>query len=430
MSSTVNPASAHRDTAAPATSAGTAIERVILLVMDSAGIGELPDAARYGDEGAHTLGHVAEYAVARTGSFALPNLQRLGLGNIAPLAGMPPARPAAGAFGKCAELSAGKDTSTGHWEMAGLQIDKAFPVYPHGFPEEILAPFRERTGRDVLGNVPASGTAILDELGEEHMRTGALIVYTSADSVFQIAAHEDVVPVEELYRCCEIAREILDPYHVGRVIARPFVGPGKGRFQRTYNRHDYSIPPPAPTVLDHVAEAGLPVVGVGKIQDIYVGHGITRHVKSEGNADGMAKTMELLDDVGRGLIFNNLVDFDAKYGHRRDPAGYYGCLREFDEALGTLIARLRPERDLVLITADHGNDPTRSGSDHTREYVPLLACGPASAADVDLGTRATFADIGATIADIFSVAQPPRGTSFLPELRGQRRGHAGRGGAG
>lgn len=395
------------------------IDRVILLVMDSAGVGELPDAARYGDQGAHTLGHVAEHAVAHTGGFALPNLQQLGLGNITPLAGMAPARPPAGAFGKCAEISAGKDTSTGHWEIAGLEIDKAFPVFPDGFPEEILGPFRARTGREVLGNKPASGTVILDELGEEHMRTGALIVYTSADSVFQIAAHEDVVPVEELYRCCEIAREILDPYHVGRVIARPFTGPGEGQFQRTYNRRDYSVPPPAPTVLDALAGAGLPVVGVGKIHDIYVGHGVTESVKSQGNADGMQKTMALLDRVERGLIFNNLVDFDAKYGHRRDPGGYYGCLREFDEALGRLIARMRPGRDLLMLTADHGNDPTMPGTDHTREYVPILAYGPASAAGVDLGTRASFADIGATVAEIFDVAAPPRGTSFWTALGGR-----------
>jgi phosphopentomutase len=399
---------------------GAGIERVILLVMDSAGVGALPDAGRYGDEGAHTLGHVAEHAVAHTGGFELPTLQRLGLGNITPLAGMAPARPAAGAFGKCAEISAGKDTSTGHWEMAGLEISKPFPVYADGFPEEILAPFRARTGREVLGNVPASGTTILDELGEEHMRTGALIVYTSADSVFQIAAHEEVVPVEELYRYCEIAREILDPYQVGRVIARPFVGPGKGRFQRTYNRHDYSMPPPAPTVLDHLAGAGIEVVGVGKIYDIYAGRGVTHSVKSEGNADGMDRTLGLLDEVERGLIFNNLVDFDAKYGHRRDPAGYYACLREFDQALSGLVARMRPERDLLLITADHGNDPIMPGSDHTREHVPILAYGPASAADVDLGTRATFADIGATVADVFAVKPPPRGTSFLPALGGRR----------
>lgn len=395
------------------------IDRVILLVMDSAGVGELPDAARYGDQGAHTLGHVAEHAVAHTGGFALPNLQALGLGNITRLAGMAPARAPAGAFGKCAEISAGKDTSTGHWEIAGLEIEEPFPVFPDGFPEDILGPFRARTGREVIGNVPASGTVILDELGEEHMRTGALIVYTSADSVFQIAAHEDVVPVAELYRCCEIAREILDPYHVGRVIARPFTGPGKGQFQRTYNRRDYSVPPPAPTVLDALAGAGVPVVGVGKIHDIYVGHGVTEAVKSQGNADGMRKTGELLDRVERGLIFNNLVDFDAKYGHRRDPGGYYGCLREFDEALGRMVARMRPERDLLMITADHGNDPTMPGTDHTREYVPILAYGPASAAGVDLGTRGSFADIGATVAEIFGVVAPPRGESFWPALRGR-----------
>lgn len=395
------------------------IDRVILLVMDSAGVGALPDADRYGDQGAHTLGHIADFAVAHTGGFDLPHLQRLGLGNITPLAGMPPAAPAAGAFGKCAEISAGKDTSTGHWEIAGLEIDKAFPVFPDGFPEEILAPFRARTGRQVLGNKPASGTVILDELGEEHMRTGALIVYTSADSVFQIAAHEDVVPLEELYRYCEIARDILDPYHVGRVIARPFVGPGKGQFQRTYNRRDYSVPPPAPTVLDHLAGAGFPVVGVGKIHDIYVGHGITESVKSKGNDDGMDKTIGLLDRVDRGLIFNNLVDFDAKYGHRRDPGGYYACLQAFDVQLGALCARLRPGRDLLMLTADHGNDPTMGGTDHTREYVPILAHGPASAAGVDLGTRASFADIGATIAAVFGVSAPPRGTSFLPALLGQ-----------
>lgn len=389
-------------------------ERVFVLVMDSAGVGELPDAARYGDEGANTLAHVAEVA----GGFDLPNLQRLGLGNIIPLRGMPPAQPALGAFGKCAELSAGKDTSTGHWEMTGLEIDKAFPVFADGFPEQILAPFRERTGRQILGNKPASGTVILDELGEEHMRTGALIVYTSADSVFQIAAHEEVVPVAELYRYCEIAREILDPYNVGRVIARPFVGPGKGAFQRTYNRRDYSIPPPAPTVLEHAAEAGLPVVGVGKIRDIFVGRGITETVKSKGNADGMDRTIELCGRVERGIIFNNLVDFDALYGHRRNPEGYYQCMREFDEKLSLLLGQLRPDRDLCFITADHGNDPTMPGTDHTREYVPVLAFGPTAAAGVDLGIRQSFADIGATIADVFDLPELPRGESFLPALLG------------
>ncbi len=392
------------------------IERVVLLVMDSAGIGALPDADRYGDQGANTLGHVAEHAVEHTGGFALPNLARLGLGHIAPLAGMSASEPAAGAFGKCAELSAGKDTSTGHWELAGLEIDKPFPLFPDGFPEAILAPFRERTGREVLGNKPASGTVILDELGEAHMESGALIVYTSGDSVFQIAAHEEVVPVAELYRCCEIAREILDPYGVGRVIARPFVGPGRGQFQRTYNRRDYSLPPPAPTALDSLAEADVPVIGVGKIYDIYAGRGVTETVKSEGNDDGMRKTLAVLERAPRGLIFNNLVDFDAKYGHRRNPGGYYECLQAFDAQLGEVIAALRPERDVLMLTADHGNDPCMPGSDHTREYVPLLVYGPAGAAGVDLGTRKTFADIGATIADIFQVTAPPRGQSFLPAL--------------
>lgn len=387
-------------------------ERVIVLVMDSAGVGELPDAASYGDQGANTLGHVAEFV----GGMHLPALQRLGLGNILPLEGMAPAQPAAGAFGKCAEISAGKDTSTGHWEIAGLKIDKAFPVFPDGFPDDIIEPFCRRTGRDVLGNKPASGTVILDELGEEHMRTGALIVYTSADSVFQIAAHEDVVPIDELYHYCEIARDILDPHNVGRVIARPFVGPGKGQFQRTYNRRDYSVPPPAPTVLDRAAEAGIDVIGVGKIHDIYVGHGITETIKSKGNADGMDRTLELLGRFERGIVLNNLVDFDALYGHRRNPAGYYQCLEEFDAKLAALDGALRPDRDLLIITADHGNDPTMPGTDHTREYVPLLAYGPAAAAGVDLGVRATFADIGATIADVFDLPPPPYGQSFWPEL--------------
>ncbi|MCG8420355.1 MAG: phosphopentomutase [Proteobacteria bacterium] len=388
------------------------LERVILIVMDSTGVGELPDAGLYGDEGANTLGHVAEAA----GGLDLPNLARLGLGNITPLQGLPPAPAPAGAFGKCAEISAGKDTSTGHWEIAGLKIDRPFPVFPDGFPEKILAPFRERTGRRILGNKPASGTTILDELGEEHMRTGSLIVYTSADSVFQVAAHEDVVPVEELYQYCEIAREILDAHNVGRVIARPFVGPGKGAFQRTYNRRDYSVPPPAPTVLDSAKEAGISVVGVGKIYDIYVGRGITQTVKTRGNADGMEKTLALCDRIDQGIIFVNLVDFDSQYGHRRNPAGYYDCLKEFDGYLAQLVDKVQADRDLVVLTADHGNDPTMPGTDHTREYVPLLAFGPRGAAGVDLGVRESFADIGATVAEIFDLPAPAHGTSFLSEI--------------
>jgi phosphopentomutase len=388
------------------------IERVILLVMDSVGAGETPDADRYGDAGSNTLGHVAEAA----GGADLPTLASYGLGNILPLRGLPPARAPRGAFGKCAELSAGKDTSTGHWELAGLHIARAFPTFPDGFPEEILAPFRQRTGRGVLGNVAASGTEIIQRLGGQHVASGDLIVYTSADSVFQIAAHEDVVPVAELHEICRIAREILDPYQVGRVIARPFVGPRPGEYVRTYNRRDFAMPPPEPTVLDRLHEAGWPVVGIGKIPDIYCGRGISEDIHTEGNLDGMQRTMEVMGRVTRGLVFVNLVDFDMLYGHRRDPGGYYACLREFDGQLAALAGAIDPGRDLVMITADHGNDPTFPGTDHTREYVPILAFGPHSAAGVDLGVRASFADVGATVADAFQVTPPPHGESFLRSI--------------
>lgn len=387
------------------------IDRVILIVMDSVGCGEAPDAAKYGDTGANTIGHVAD----SVGGADLPVLQKLGFGNLTDIDGMPPTDATNGAYGKCREISAGKDTSTGHWEMAGLKIDTPFPVFPNGFPDEIIKPFRERTGRDVLGNKPASGTVIIEELGPEHMRSGALIVYTSADSVFQIAAHEDVVPLDELYRDCEIARDILDEYNVGRVIARPFIGK-PGSFERTYNRRDFAVPPPSRTVLDELADAGTEVVGVGKISDIYCGKGVTRSVKSKGNHDGMVHMMELMDEVDRGLLFINLVDFDAKYGHRRNPSGYYDCLREFDQQLGELQQKVRGDRDLVILTADHGNDPTMPGTDHTREYVPLLAFGPPAAAGVNLGIRETFADIGATLADIFAVPAPKYGSSFLSAI--------------
>jgi phosphopentomutase len=388
------------------------IERVVLLVMDSVGAGATPDASAYGDEGADTIGHTAD----AVGGADLPVLAGLGLGNIRPIRGMRPQALARGAFGKCAEVSRGKDTSTGHWELAGLEIKTAFRTFPDGFPEEILAPFRARTGRGVLGNKPASGTDILRELGPAHMASGDLIVYTSADSVFQVAAHEDVVPVEELHRYCKIAREILDPYGVGRVIARPFVGKGPDDFKRTYNRKDFAMPPPAPTVLDGIAGKGLPVVGIGKIPDIYCGHGITEDIHTEGNVDGMARTREALDRVSRGLIFTNLVDFDSMYGHRRDPIGYYRCLQEFDRELGPLLQMLDPRRDLLLITADHGNDPTFRGTDHTREYVPLLAYGPDRAAGVDLGVRGSFADVGATLAEIFELPPPAIGESFLGQV--------------
>ncbi len=388
-----------------------AVDRVILIVMDSVGCGELPDAAKYGDEGSNTIAHVAE----SVGGADLPMLQRLGFGNLTTIQGMPGLPETEGAYGKCAEISAGKDTSTGHWEMAGLKIDTAFPVYPEGFPDEIIEPFKQRTGRGVLGNKPASGTVIIEELGPQHLASGDLIVYTSGDSVFQIAAHEDKVPLDELYAACKIAREILDEYNVGRVIARPFVGE-PGSFERTYNRKDYAVPPPAPTVLDALVAAGTEVVGVGKISDIYCGKGVTRSVKSKGNKNGMNQMMTLMDEVDSGLLFINLVDFDAKYGHRRNPTGYYDCLREFDEQLGELKKRVRSGRDLVILTADHGNDPTMPGTDHTREYVPLLAFGPNGAPGVDLGIRETFADIGATIADVFGVAAPEYGTSFLPAI--------------
>ncbi len=388
------------------------IERVILLVMDSVGAGEMPDADRYGDAGSNTLGHVAEAA----GGADLPTLAALGLGNILPLRGVKPAAKARGAFGKCTEMSAGKDTSTGHWELAGLRIDRPFPTFPDGFPEEILGPFRQRTGRGVLGNVPASGTEIIQKLGAQHVATGDLIVYTSADSVFQIAAHEDVVPVAELHEICRIAREILDPYQIGRVIARPFVGARPGEYVRTYNRKDFAMPPPEPTVLDRLHEAGWPTVGIGKIPDIYCGRGIGEDIHTEGNLDGMQRTREALERVERGLVFVNLVDFDMLYGHRRDPAGYYACLREFDAQLAALSAGIDPGRDLVMITADHGNDPTFPGTDHTREYVPILAFGPTSAAGVDLGVRASFADVGATVAEAFGVTRPPHGQSFLSAI--------------
>jgi phosphopentomutase len=387
------------------------IERVILLVMDSVGAGATPDADRYGDSGSNTLGHVA----AQAGGADLPFLASIGLGNLLPLAGMKPAASPRGAFGKCAELSAGKDTATGHWELAGLRIDVPFRTFSDGFPEEILAPFRQRTGRGVLGNTAASGTEIIQSLGAQHVATGDLIVYTSADSVFQIAAHEDVVPVEELHRICRIAREILDPYYVGRVIARPFVGARPGEYVRTYNRRDFAMPPPEPTVLDRLHEASLPVIGIGKIPDIYSSRGISEEIHTEGNLDGMMKTREVLERVKRGLVFVNLVDFDTLYGHRRDPAGYYTCLREFDRELAALAGTLDPARDLVLITADHGNDPTFPGTDHTREYVPILAFG-AGAAGVDLGTRTSFADVGATVAEVFQVERPPNGESFLSSI--------------
>lgn len=385
--------------------------RIFLVVLDSVGIGALPDAADYGDEGANTLGHIAEAV-----GLALPNLATLGLGNIAPLKGIPPAAAPKAHYGKMAEISAGKDTTTGHWELMGIHTKVPFKTYPNGFPPELIAEFERRIGRKVLGNKPASGTAIIEELGEEHMRTGAVIVYTSADSVFQVAAHEEVVPLEELYRICEIARELTlrDEYAVTRVIARPFVGK-PGAFVRTANRRDYSVKPPAPTVMNRLADAGYDVIALGKISDIYAGEGVTEAIKTASNEDGVDKLLEVAQRSFRGLAFLNLVDFDAKYGHRRDPQGYAQALEAFDRRVPEILAALR-EGDLLILTADHGNDPTHRGTDHTREYVPLLVWHPALREGRSLGLLETFADVGATVADNFGVTPPAIGTSFLAEI--------------
>jgi phosphopentomutase len=386
-----------------------AIDRVILIVLDSCGCGAAPDARAYGDDGADTLGNMS----LKLGGLTLPHLQGLGLGHLTTILGVPPVAAPRGAFGKMREASAGKDTTTGHWEMAGLQVSTAFPTFPQGFPAEMIARFEKLTGRGVLGNKTASGTEIIEELGPEHLKTGKLIVYTSADSVFQIAAHEQIVPLDELYRVSEIARKLCDEIPVARVIARPFVGE-PGKFKRTYNRRDFSMPPPTATILDSIADAKLPVIGVGKIWDIFAGRGVTENVHSEGNSDGMARTLEALARVERGLVFTNLVDFDMLYGHRRDPAGYYRALQEFDAFLPRLQQQLGP-RDVALLTADHGNDPTYKGTDHTREFVPLIAMS-ARAAGHDLGVRNGFYDVAQTLADAFDLAPRPRGQSFLPAL--------------
>ncbi|GFR36820.1 phosphopentomutase [Insulibacter thermoxylanivorax] len=387
-------------------------DRIALIVLDSVGIGELPDAASFGDTGAHTLGHIAE----RVPGFALPNMQRLGLGNIEALQGVPPAAQPLAYYGKMAEVSAGKDTMTGHWEIMGLKVTVPFNTFPEGFPSELIAAFEERTGRRVIGNKPASGTAIIEELGEEQMHTGAWIVYTSADSVFQIAAHEDIIPLEELYRACEIARELTldERYAVGRVIARPYVGQ-PGAFARTANRRDYAVKPPAPTVMNALKDGGYDCIAVGKINDIFVGEGVTRAEPTKNNDDGINKTISLLKESFEGLLFTNLVDFDSLYGHRRDPQGYGEALMHFDRRLPEIMEGIG-ERDLLIITADHGNDPVHSGTDHTREYVPLLVWSPGLMSPRSLGVRSTFSDVGATAADNFRVQLPENGQSFLQEL--------------
>jgi phosphopentomutase len=386
-------------------------ERIIWIVLDSVGIGELPDAADYGDVGRTTLGHIAE-----SRALELPNLLRLGLANIAPLAHLPPASSPIGAYGKGATHSPGKDTTTGHWEMAGVWLDQAFPTYPHGFPRALIAEFEKQIGRETLGNKPASGTEIIKELGEEHVRTGKPIVYTSGDSVFQIAAHEDVIPIAELYRMCEIARKLLDgPNRVGRVIARPFAG-APGHFARTTRRHDYAVDPPKPMLLDVLAERGVPVFGIGKIHDIYNGRGVEKYVTTTGNADGMLKLIEAFNERSSGLIFCNLVDFDMLFGHRKDVEGFAQSLEEFDHLLEPFLTRMRAS-DLLIITADHGCDPDPRWptTDHSREYVPILAYSPRSGAGVNLRIRQTLADMGQTIAENFG-SKIPHGKSFLSEI--------------
>ncbi|MEB3102754.1 phosphopentomutase [Ferviditalea candida] len=388
-------------------------QRICLIVLDSVGIGELPDADRFGDKGAHTLGHIAE----KVPGFSLPHLQRLGLGNIAELRGIPPADASQAYYGKMAEVSAGKDTMTGHWELMGLKVAIPFKTYPHGFPEPLIGQFERQTGRKVIGNKPASGTEIIAELGEEQMKTGSWIVYTSADSVFQIAAHEDVIPLEELYQACAIARKLTlaDEFAVGRVIARPYIGQ-PGAFTRTANRHDYAVKPPGKTVMNRLKEAGLDCIAVGKINDIYSGEGVTEAFPVKSNADGINRTAALLNKDFKGLLFTNLVDFDSLYGHRRNPQGYAAALMEFDAALPEIMSRIG-ESDLLIITADHGNDPTHSGTDHTREYVPLIVWSPAFRQGASLGVRPTFSDLGATVAENFGVSPAENGTSFLQDLQ-------------
>ena len=384
-----------------------AFKRIVWMVLDSVGIGAMPDAGAYGDQGSDTLGNVA-----RKRKLELPNLCRLGLANIKCLAGLPRSESPAGAYGKCRLASPGKDTTTGHWEMAGIILDKPFPLYPHGFPPDVIGPFEEKIGRKVLGNKPASGTEIIKELGEEHMRTGSPIVYTSADSVFQIAAHEQVIPLPELYRICEIARDILHgPHEVGRVIARPFVGQ-PGSFTRTANRHDYAVPPPQGMLLDRLAAKNVPVYSIGKIADIFLGRGITHSVKTKDNADGMQQTIAAMKTQPEGVIFVNLVDFDQQFGHRNDVEGYARALEAVDRWLPTLELQ---QNDMLIFTADHGCDPTTPSTDHSREYTPLLVYGPHVHTGCNLGTRATLADIGQSVAHNFGT-ELAVGTSFLEEI--------------
>ncbi|MFN7253080.1 MAG: phosphopentomutase [Anaerobacillus sp.] len=388
-------------------------KRIFLVVMDSVGIGEAPDAERFGDVGSNTLGHIAE----RMNGLHMPNMAKLGLSNISEIQGIKKAETPLAHFGKMAEVSNGKDTMTGHWEIMGLRIDTPFRTFPNGFPKELIDELETKTGRKIIGNIPASGTEILDLLGQEHVDTGALIVYTSADSVLQIAAHEDVVSIEELYKICNIARELTldEKYMVGRIIARPFLG-HQGAWKRTSNRHDYALKPFGRTVMNELKDTGYDSIAIGKISDIYDGEGITKSLRTVSNMDGMDKLVETIEMDFTGLSFLNLVDFDALFGHRRDPIGYGKALEEYDARLPEVLEKLT-SGDLLILTADHGNDPVHPGTDHTREYVPLIVYEKDAKQVFDLGIRNTFADIGATIADNFNVKMPQFGKSFLEEIR-------------
>ncbi|MBD8520163.1 phosphopentomutase [Lysinibacillus fusiformis] len=387
--------------------------KIHVVVMDSVGIGEAPDAANFGDVGSHTLGHIAE----KMNGLTMPVMESMGLANIEPLQGMQATNEPKAFYGKMQEASVGKDTMTGHWEIMGLNIDKPFKVYPDGFPAELIAELEKRTGRKVLCNQPASGTQVIEDFGKEHMETGAIIVYTSADPVLQIAAHEEIIPLDELYKICEIARELtLQPeYLVGRVIARPFIGT-PGDFSRTSNRHDYALKPFGRTTMNVLKDAGLDVIAIGKISDIFNGEGVTDAVRTKNNTDGMDKFAEVVRRDFHGMSFLNLVDFDANFGHRRDPLGYGQALEEFDARLPEIMSAMS-EDDLLIITADHGNDPTFHGTDHTREYVPLIVYSPRFNGGAELELRETFADIAATVAENFQVEAPAFGKSFLQELK-------------
>ncbi|OOE10504.1 phosphopentomutase [Fictibacillus arsenicus] len=388
-------------------------KRTFLIVMDSVGIGEAPDADKFGDKGAHTLGHIAEHM----NGLQVPNLEKLGLGNIdSTMKGIEKAENPLAHFAKLPELSNGKDTMTGHWEIMGLHIQEPFQTFPEGFPDELINQLTEKWGRGILGNKAASGTEIISELGEEHMNTGKLIVYTSADSVLQIAAHEDIVPIEELYEICETAREMTreGKYMLGRIIARPFTGK-PGAFERTANRHDYALKPFGRTVMNELQDGGFDSIALGKISDIFDGEGVTKAIRTKSNMDGMDKLVQSMEEDFTGLNFLNLVDFDALFGHRRDPKGYGEALQEFDLRLPEVLNKLKDD-DLLIITADHGNDPVHPGTDHTREYVPLLVYHNGIKKGKELNTGNTFADIGATIAENYNVKKPEIGKSFLSQL--------------